>query len=30
LFLDRRRHCRLQKQLFAEAEELQNELRARL
>src|SRR5207253_9907583 len=25
LFLDRRRHCRLREQLFAEAEELQNE-----
>jgi hypothetical protein len=30
LFLDRRRHCRLQLQFFAEAEELQDELRARL
>src|SRR6266508_311572 len=29
LFLDRRRRCRLQKRLFAEAGELQNELRAR-
>jgi len=30
LFLDRRHHRRLQKQFFAEAEELQDELRARL